>query len=279
MTTPSTSDQKAAAARSRGALLAAWIAIGLFFALENTVNALSRLAENPDLQPVRPFILEYSSGLAHLALVPFVAWTLRIAPPGRGRWLRFVLVHAPATIAFSVLHIVGFLALRKAAFAIAGWSYGWWQPLYEYRKDVLAYVVYAAVIWTSDWAARLHASASAAKGEPRLYVVRDGARTLRAPVEDIVAVNSARNYVEFHLADGARTLARDTLAKVEADLADAGFLRTHRSWLVNPAHVRVVAPTSSGDMRLELSGGVTAPLSRRFPAALEALRGGDAVAA
>jgi DNA-binding LytR/AlgR family response regulator len=67
-------------------------------------------------------------------------------------------------------------------------------------------------------------------------------------------------------------LIRETLAKVEADLAAAGFLRTHRSWLVNPAHVRAVTPAAAGDFKLELDGGLTAPLSRRFPAALESLR-------
>jgi DNA-binding LytR/AlgR family response regulator len=95
---------------------------------------------------------------------------------------------------------------------------------------------------------------------------------VRVALDEIVAVTSARNYVEFHLADGARPLVRSTLAKVEADLLAGGFLRTHRSWLVNPAHVRVLEPAAGGDFRLELATGVTAPLSRRFPHAIEVLR-------
>jgi DNA-binding LytR/AlgR family response regulator len=55
-------------------------------------------------------------------------------------------------------------------------------------------------------------------------------------------------------------------------MAEHGFVRTHRSWLVNPARVTGLRPEGSGDYAVEL-GAVEAPLSRRFPQALAALRG------
>jgi len=91
---------------------------------------------------------------------------------------------------------------------------------------------------------------------------------------DIITATAAGNYVEFRLQDGRRPLMRATLSRVEATLSAHGFVRTHRSWLVNAAHLRSVAAEGSGDYQLELHDGVQAPLSRRFPQALARLRQG-----
>jgi DNA-binding LytR/AlgR family response regulator len=96
-------------------------------------------------------------------------------------------------------------------------------------------------------------------------------------VTDIVATRSAGNYVEFHLADGRKPLMRTTLAGIEEQLKPHGFLRTHRSWLVNPLRVRGMTAAGSGDWTIELDSGVEALLSRRFPQALSALRSSELV--
>jgi hypothetical protein len=260
------------AAARRRAFFGGWAAIALFMALQTTANALSDLRDFPRLDPREPFVWEYTSGLMVIVLVPLLGWLLRVAPPQPGRWLRFALVHIAGSVAFSALHVAGFVLLRKGLYALAGTRYGGADLLYEYRKDVVAYVGFVLILAVADWAGRLWASSHAPVDGPRLYHLRDGARVIRVPMTEIVAVTSARNYVEFHLAGGKTPLVRETLAKVEADLAAAGFLRTHRSWLVNPAHVRAVTPAAAGDFRLELDGGLTVPLSRRFPQALESLR-------
>ncbi len=63
------------------------------------------------------------------------------------------------------------------------------------------------------------------------------------------------------------------MASLEGTLGGAGFVRTHRSWLVNPAHVVEIAAAGSGDHGLKLTGGEAVPLSRRYPGALALLRG------
>jgi len=261
----------------RRAFLMAWAAAGVFLALQDTTNALSELRDIPGLDPRAPFVGEASSGVMVMLLVPAIAWLMRLAPPDGRRWLRFAVTHLAGSAAFCLIHVGGFVAIRKAVYALAGARYGGTDLLYEYRKDVINYFGFLLVLWLADWGARLWArnrAADAARGR-KLYALKDGTRVFRVPLEEIVAVTSARNYVEFHLADGAKPLVRDTLAKVEQDLAAAGFLRTHRSWLVNPTHVRTITPAAAGDFRLELVTGVTAPLSRRFPAALESLRAPD----
>jgi len=109
---------------------------------------------------------------------------------------------------------------------------------------------------------------------PATFDIRDGGAMIRAPVGEILAARAAGNYVEFVLADGRRPLMRASMAGVEAALAAHGFLRTHRSWLVNATRVRALVPAGSGDFRLDLDGGVSAPLSRRYPAALARVRAG-----
>lgn len=257
----------------RRAFVVAWAVIAVFLILQTTANAFSELRDLRNVDPREPFVWEYTSAVVTMLVVPILAWLLRIAPPEGGRWLRFAAVHLAGSVAYCVLHVGGFVVLRMALYPLAGARYHFAPDwLYEYRKDVVTYVGFQAILWLSDWAARLWAKSRAPSAGTQLYHLRDGARVVRVPMDEIVAVTSARNYVEFHLAGGRKPLVRETLAKVESDLVKAGFLRTHRSWLVNPAHVRAVTPAAAGDFRLELDGGLTAPLSRRFPQALSALR-------
>jgi hypothetical protein len=250
--------------------------IAVFVVLLTTVNALTTEDDQSGFAPWEPWVWEYTSAVVTIALVPIVALLVRLAPPGPGRWLRFFAVHAPATLIYSLIHSGAFTVLRIGIYAGVGAHYDRYRPFYEYRKDLIAYSLFALVFWVSGMLAELRTRTQAAPGAeadtPRTFDIRDGAKVLRAPVSDIVAVSSAGNYVEFHLADGRRPLMRATLAGVEEALAAHGFVRTHRSWLVNPLRVRAIAPEGSGDFRVELDGGAGAPLSRRFPQALETLR-------
>jgi hypothetical protein len=260
-------------AARRRAFVAAWAAASLFLLLQVSSNAFSERRDLPNLNPYEPFVWEYSSAIVAILLLPAIGWLTRIAPAAPGRWVRSGLIHFAGSIGFCLLHVGGFVLVRKAVYALAGARYGRADLVYEYRKDVVSYIGFALIFGIADWAAKVWARSRvpATAAEKRLYSLRDGSRIERVPLDEIVAVTSARNYVEFHLADGTTPLVRETLAKVEADLAAAGFLRTHRSWLVNPAHVRAMTAAAAGDFRLELAGKVTAPLSRRFPQALAAL--------
>lgn len=256
----------------------AWAIGAVAILAVTTVNVFSELYEKPELDWWEPAIWEYSSAIAAIGLlfVPLLAF--RLAPLGRSPWVRFLTVHAVASVLFSVSHVVLFVGLRQLAYALGGerypfdWSLG--EFLYEYRKDLLGYTAGVLILWLLPVVLARRAPAPDARpaSDPALYDIRDGARLLRVPPGDILAATSAGNYVEFALADGRKPLARATLASVEADLAPHGVLRVHRSWLVNAARVRTVTPDGSGDHTLELEGGLVVPLSRRFPRALERLR-------
>jgi hypothetical protein len=217
-----------------------------------------------------PALWEGSSGVAMLTATPIVYLALRLAPP-RPSWIRFTLVHGPATLLFSLVHVGLMVAIRMAVYAAAGGRYatGPGQFPYEFRKDVIAYAVAALLFWAFT---EIQARRRAPDTAPADFDIIEGSKVIRTRPGEILAVSSAGNYVEFLLADGRRPLMRTTLAAVEAVLGPSGFVRTHRSWLINPGRVRELEPAGSGDFTVRLDGGLEAPLSRRFPEALRRLR-------
>ena len=266
-------------ARRRQVFWLTYAGIAAFVIVQCLVNAVSRNTEfgwaGRHLDPREPYVWELTSAVMTIALAPAVAWLVRRWPPGPGRSLAFIGVHAPATVLYSLIHVGGFHLLRRAIYLAAGAHYtGKLQLLYEYPKDVAAYGLIAGIFWLGDLLAQKWGRADETRAAPRgaVFDIKDGATLIRAPVSDIVAVTSAGNYVEFHLADGRKRLMRTTLAAVESQLKPHGLVRTHRSWLINPLRVRGLSAEGSGDFRVELDGGGEAPVSRRFPEALEALR-------
>jgi hypothetical protein len=275
--------QTLAKTRARQVFWLTYAGIAAFVVVQCLVNAVSRNTEfrwaHQHVDPREPYIWELTSAVMTLALIPAVAWLIRRFPPGPGRWLSFFAVHVPATVVYCLIHVGGFHLLRRAVYAAFGAHYdGKLELLYEYPKDLAAYALIAWLFWLGGLLARTWTRADEARAARRgpVFDIRDGATLVRAQVTDIVAANSAGNYVEFHLADGRKPLMRTTLSAVETQLAPHGFLRTHRSWLINPLRVRGLTAEGSGDFRVELDGGAQAPLSRRFPQALEALRSPEA---
>ncbi|MET4682467.1 LytTR family DNA-binding domain-containing protein [Brevundimonas faecalis] len=261
---------------NRRDLLAGWPVIIVVTLGFMVVNALTVLADQPDLRPWAPWVWEGSSALA-LSLLVWLPWLAgSVAPPallsegwnGRGR---FLAVHLTAACLYSLLHVGMMVTMRHGVYALLGETYDYGPPIerfiYELRKDLLSYALFLGVFWT------VHNLREARETplRPVSFDIRDGARLIRAPLNDILAAASAGNYVEFVLVDGRRPLMRVTLAAVEAELARCGFVRTHRGWLVNSARMTGLRPEGSGDWTVEL-GDFEAPLSRRYAEALERLR-------
>lgn len=81
------------------------------------------------------------------------------------------------------------------------------------------------------------------------------------------------NYVEFALASGQKHLIRTTLQAEEERLKPVGFVRIHRTRLVNAARLRRIATRASGDFEVEMDTGESLAGSRRYRAdALALLR-------
>ena len=243
-------------------------------ALAGAVNIATRWHDGRPGMPLwRPTLSETSSIASALAF----AW-LAFAARDRTRGLglaRAAGLQAGAACAFSALHCLGMWTLRRIVLTAAGVPYGWsigpGQLFYEFRKDVVTYAVISLIYQGVRQPAAPDMPQPPAPAAAT-YTIRDGAKLWRVETREILAVLSAGNYVEFLLADGRRIMMRATLSGVGAELGEAGFVRVHRSWIVNAERVRALAPDSSGDYTLTLEGGASVPLSRRFPQALMRLR-------
>jgi len=241
----------------------------------NTANVITLWHGAPARSLLTPVITEGSSFITSLLFfwIIWLAWC--VAPPTvRPRWK--LLVHGPAAILYSLFHVLGFVLLRKLAFDLAGTSYEFAgntvrEFLYEFSKDTAGYVLYLGAFTLVNRLLNPPLPATIPITHAT-FDIRDGARVSRVHLDDIVAIGSAGNYVEFKLRGAKTLLMRSALSAIEQELAPSGFLRTHRSWLVNAKHVSGLVPEGSGDYKIELEG-FTVPLSRRFPEALAKLRG------
>jgi len=258
-------------------LARAWLLGACLIGAIAFVNVLTIQHDAPRLGAVRPAIWEASSALVTMFIFAIPAamafWMVRRRP----RWWMAVPAHLLAVFVYSVLHVTGFVLLRKLGHGVLlheGYDFG---PLstefpYEFRKDMMSYGLATIIYWLALRRSAQKPAEAPPPAPPATFDIQDGGRLIRAPVSEILAVRSAGNYAEFVLADGRRPLTRSSLGAALEGLAPHGFVRTHKSWLVNKARVTGLKPEGSGDYAIEL-GDLEVPLSRRFPEALAALRG------
>jgi len=252
------------------------------------INATSAIMESqtggPPIDPWAAWLYEISSVIMVVLLSPIAGWMVWKVPPPIDPswrvWARVAGLHLVAACVFSVLHIAGMTMLRKLGYAAAGSVYVFAYEgdlilpfIYEWRKDVLTYASNAAWFWVFGfWQAQRAAQALVAPAqEPaqdQRLEIRDGARVTLLDPASIGWVEAAGNYVEIH-AGGSMHMVRGTLAGFEERLAAHGFVKVHRSRLLNRARVRSFKPTPSGDLEITLDDGRVIAGSRRFRAAVE----------
>lgn len=264
-----------------GELVRAYCIILPLVLLALVVNSLSTIYDihrgGHDIPLWEPWLWEGSSAVAITFAALVIPAFSRLAPFGAAGWGRLLLVNGLATLPFSAIHTGGMWGLRWLVYSAVGGQLriSPWDALYEYRKDLFAYaILYGAFRFTARLAPPpvQPVEMQRAPSAELLMEINDGARTHRVPLGSILWLRAAGNYVEFQLAGGDRPLMRTSLQDMQDRLAPHGFLRTHRSWIVNPGGVRQLKAVGSGDFLLTLENGDEAPLSRRFPEALARLR-------
>jgi hypothetical protein len=240
------------------------------------VNATSVLIEmrrvDVQVHPAEPFFWEFSSAAILVLMAPLVGRAVRRWPlEGAGIWTSLA-IHLALTLPFAVVHVLGLWAIRQGFYTLIGGDYDFFSDgigltlLYEWRKDVITYAIFVAVFTASLWLERRRAAAESAPPPERIEI-REGGRTLFLAPADILFLEAAGNYVEVHTAAAAH-LVRGTLAAWDQKLAPLGFVRIHRSRLVNKAQVSASESTGSGDFEVTLSNGKKLQGSRRFRAGL-----------
>jgi len=266
-----------------------WVAQYLVGALANSITVNMDVRRGHlDFSAWQPVVWETSSAVTALALVPAVVWFTRRFPLHLDDWRRLLPLHLLGSLAWSVLHVAGMVAIRKLAYASVGDSYdfgSWWRESgYEYLKDVRSYV--GMVLTIEGYRLLLRRLQGEAMllslpdegppvepvERPERFLVRKLGREFLVAAADIEWLQAAGNYVNLRVRGHDYPL-RSTIAGIEARLDPERFVRIHRSYIVNLAQVVSIEPLDSGDARVHLRDATVLPCSRRYRAGLRA-RGG-----
>ena len=263
-----------------------WIVLYTTQAAINTqISAMDVARAHYDAAPWGPATWEWSSHLVMLALVPVLIAFERRFPLGFGTFRRNLPIHALATVAFSVIHVVAMVGVRKLIYLALGSHYGfgdWPRELfYEYLKDWRTYVnillivaVYRLLILRLQGEARL---LDAPDDEtppiepierPDRFLVRKLGKEFLVAANDIEFLQASGNYVNLHVR-GRDYPLRTTMAAIEPRMDPARFVRVHRSWMVNLDCIAEIEPLDTGDARLLLRDGSKVPCSRRYRSVLK----------
>lgn len=92
--------------------------------------------------------------------------------------------------------------------------------------------------------------------------IRQAGEVVFLRAADIDWIESADYYACLHVGNSTHVLRR-SLSDLEEDLSDAGFVRIHRSAIINLARVTRLTLSAQGDHELELRDGARLRVSRR----------------
>ncbi len=95
-------------------------------------------------------------------------------------------------------------------------------------------------------------------------------RILFIDPHEIVAVEAQGNYVLLRRKAGS-DLLRESMSAVEEKLRPYGFVRIHRSVIINAAFVEEILTMAAGDYVLRVQGGIEFTVSRKYRRNLHAI--------
>ncbi len=102
--------------------------------------------------------------------------------------------------------------------------------------------------------------------------IKSNGRILFVDPRDVVAVQAEGNYVLLQQESGSYLL-RESISTIAEKLKPYGFVRIHRSVLVNAAFVQEIRPCATGEYELRLKSGKEYTVTRTYKKNLRALAG------
>jgi len=107
------------------------------------------------------------------------------------------------------------------------------------------------------------------QGSPRVAIKVKG-KILFINLSDVVAVQAEGNYVSLQ-GNGNSYLLRESISAVAEILEPQGFVRIHRSTLVNASFVEEIRPYSTGEYGLRVKGRKEYTATRTYKKNLKSL--------
>ncbi|MGA2535458.1 MAG: LytTR family DNA-binding domain-containing protein [Terracidiphilus sp.] len=102
--------------------------------------------------------------------------------------------------------------------------------------------------------------------------IKAGGRILFIDPSDLLAVHAEGNYVLLQ-SKGGSNLLRESISVMEDKLKPYGFIRIHRSVLINAEFVEEVRPLPTGEYCLVMRGGSEHTVTRKYKKNLKAIAG------
>jgi DNA-binding LytR/AlgR family response regulator len=99
--------------------------------------------------------------------------------------------------------------------------------------------------------------------KPARIAIKAKRRILFIDPAEIAAVEAKGNYVLLRRVGGSELL-RESMAAVAEKLRAYGFLRIHRSVIINAAFVEEILPLNTGDNIVRIKGGMEFTVSRTY---------------
>jgi len=128
-----------------------WMVYLLLAVLLGTYLGVNQMIDNRQLAPWKPFLWELSSALIFFACIPLIVRFERKFRLDARDWWRTLLAHAAGAVAFSAVHVVGIVAIRKSVYALMGETYDFGnvavRSFYELQKDLITYALVLVVIF------------------------------------------------------------------------------------------------------------------------------------
>ncbi|MDH4023708.1 MAG: LytTR family transcriptional regulator [Gammaproteobacteria bacterium] len=249
------------------------------FLANSVVVSLDLQKMGLDTPAWKPVVWEGTSGLVLALLIPVMLAFDRRFPIQRGGIGRGLAAHALFTVPWSLLHVGGMVLLRTLAYLAAGEHYRFGdlpdELFYEYLKDFRGYAGFLALVYLYRFILRRAQGeaqflAEGTEDAPAVqqpvidrFLVKKLGREFLVRVADVDWIEASGNYVNLRVGTRAYPL-RETMAGIEARLADAGFMRVHRSAIVNLDRVQEIVPFDTGDGEAKLAGDIRVPVSRRY---------------
>lgn len=123
-----------------------------------------------------------------------------------------------------------------------------------------------------DLTARVEAVLAERRRSSGRLPIRVGGGVRRVRIDDILWIEADGNYARLHTTSG-ELRTRATLHSLESRLDSRGFVRIHRSYVVNAAHVTELSPWTHGERTVRLADGASLTSSRSYRDSVAGLAG------
>lgn len=245
-----------------------WVLAGVipfvFYAFDAAMRASYPETRAPNVSLVAQLSIMFGFYAMWIS-VPRVIWEIAAySIRQNGVDLRIILARtAIAGMMLCAFHLLILTVILRYLYSPPGW--GIRELIYSYGEVCLS----NAAIWLMAYAIVVAIVAYGTisiipKARPQSrYEVRQNGKTWSFSFDEIFWIKAAGNYAELHTTRGIM-LVRKSLTQIVEEVAGGNFIQSHRSALINGAHVVAIKPRSDGSgYVVELSNNEFAPLSRR----------------